>query len=353
MSKRKSPNELRIRNSAVEFLIFAYQTGGDGVEVRVSDSTIWLSQKAMGRLLGTSPGNIGLHLKNIFADGELSVDSVTEVFSVTAADGKSYQVKHYNFDAIISVGYRVNSKCATAFRQWATGVLRDYALRGYVLDRKRLENGAFFDDDYFEHLLEEIREIRLSERRFYQKITDIYATAMDYDKNSPLTRDFFAKVQSKMRGAARGHDAAELICERAEAGQDHMGSPNWTGSPSGEIDKKGARIANNYLLSAELGDLARIVNAYLDLAESRAKRRIPMTMKAWAERLDVFLAADEREVRPGLGEITAEIAKESAESEFERYRPVQGRLFQSGFDLLDNLVKELAGGGRGSMADES
>jgi hypothetical protein len=352
MSKKKTPNELRIRNSSAEFLTFAYQTGGDGVEVRVQDGTVWLSQKNMGALFETSPDNVGLHLKNIFKAGELDGNSVTEEFSVTASDGKNYVVKHYNLDAIIAVGYRVNSDCATAFRQWATGVLRDYTLRGYVIDRKRMENGAFLDDDYFERLLEEIREIRLSERRFYQKITDIYATAMDYDKNSATTREFFAKVQNKMHYAVHGHTAAELIVERADAEREHMGLTNWANSPDGRIVKSDVSIAKNYLTEAEIDDLGRIVNAYLDLAESRAKRKIPMTMEDWAKRLDIFLSADEREVLQDAGRITAKIAKAHAESEFEKYRVVQDKLFQSDFDRFIEL-EEHAESGKGGTDDES
>ncbi|GAB1432153.1 virulence RhuM family protein [Spirochaetota bacterium] len=340
MTKKKTPNELRIRNSTAEFLTFVYQTGGDGVEVRVQGGTIWLSQKTMGELFETSSDNIGLHLKNINKEGELNIDSVTEEFSVTASDNKIYKVKHYNLDAIIAVGYRVNSKCATAFRKWATGILRDYTLRGYVMDRKRMENGAFLDDDYFERLLEEIREIRLSERRFYQKITDIYATSMDYDSHSPLTRDFFAKVQNKMHHAVHGHTAAELIVERADADKEHMGLTTWANSPKGKILKSDVNIAKNYLTEAELDDLGRIVNAYLDLAESRAKRKIPMTMKDWAKRLDIFLSADERDVLQDLGRVTAKIAKEYAESEFEKYRTIQDGLFQSDFDRFVELEQQ-------------
>jgi hypothetical protein len=350
MAKKKTPNELRIRNSTAEFLTFAYQTGGDGVEVRVQDGTIWLSQKNMGALFETSGDNVGLHLKNIFKDGELKADSVTEDFSVTASDGKNYVVKHYNLDAIIAVGYRVNSERATAFRQWATGVLRDYTLRGYVMDRKRMENGAFLDDDYFERLLEEIREIRLSERRFYQKITDIYATAMDYDKDSPITRGFFAKVQNKMHFAVHGHTAAELIYERADAGKEHMGLTNWANSPKGKIVKSDVSIAKNYLTESEMDDLGRIVNAYLDLAESRAKRKIPMTMEDWAGRLDIFLSADDREILQDAGKITAKIAKAHAESEFEKYRVIQDRLFQSDFDRFVELELE-ADSGSGGKGD--
>jgi len=347
MSRKKTPNELRIRNSTAEFLTFAYQTGGDGVEVRVQDGTIWLSQKNMGQLFDTSPDNIGLHLKNIYADGELSESATTEDFSVVQIEGSrnvNRMITHHNLDAIIAVGYRVKSKRATVFRQWTTGVLRDFTLRGYVMDRKRMENGAFLDDDYFERLLEEIREIRLSERRFYQKITDIYATAMDYDKTAPLTREFFAKVQNKMHYAVHGHTAAELIYKRADAGREHMGLTNWANSPKGKIVKSDVSVAKNYLSETEIEDLGRIVNAYLDLAESRAKRRIPMTMEDWANRLDIFLSADDREILRGAGMIAAKIAKEQAESEFEKYRVIQDRLFQSDFDRFVELEEHAKSG---------
>jgi len=343
MSKKKSPNELRIRNSTAEFLVFSYQTGGDGVEVRVQDGTVWLSQKNMGLLFDTSADNVGLHLKNIFNDEELQADSVTEDFSVTASDSKNYRVKHYNLDAIIAVGYRISSKRATTFRQWATGILRDYTLRGYVLDRKRMENGAFLDDDYFERLLEEIREIRLSERRFYQKITDIYATAMDYDNKSPITQEFFAKVQNKMHYAVHQHTAAELIAERADADKEHMGLTNWAGSPGGRIVKSDVSIAKNYLNEAELESLSMLVNAYLDLAERRAKSRTPMTMESWAKHLDLILVADGNELLTHAGHISAEIAKAHAENEFEKYRVIQDKLFESDFDRQLKLLEEQAG----------
>ncbi len=340
MSRKRSPNTLRLRNSTAEFLTFAYQTGGDGVEVRVQEGTIWLSQKGMGQLFETSTDNIGLHLKNIFKEGELAAEAVTEEYSATAADGKNYRTKHYNLDAIIAVGYRVNSGRATAFRQWATGVLRDYTLRGYVMDRQRMENGAFLGEDYFERLLEEIREIRLSERRFYQKITDIYATAMDYDKDAPVTQEFFAKVQNKMHFAVHGHTAAELIVERADHTKERMGLTTWAKAPAGKILKSDVVVAKNYLTEAEMEDLGRIVSAYLDLAESRAKRRVPMTMEDWAKRLDIFLAADEREVLKDAGRISAEIAKEHAEGEFGKYRVIQDRLFRSDFDTFAALENE-------------
>jgi hypothetical protein len=273
------PKTLQIRNSTAEFLIFTKQAGENGIEVRIQDGTIWLSQKLMAALFDCSADNISLHLKNIFAERELDEFSVTEDFSVTAADGKNYRTKHYNLDAIIAVGYRINTRRATAFRKWATAILRNYALRGYVIDRKRMENGAFLDEDYFEHLLAEIREIRLSERRFYQKITDIYATAMDYNKNAPITKEFFAKVQNKLHYAIHGHTAAEVIYERADAGKEHMGLTTWENSPKGKIVKTDITIAKNYLLEAELESMGRIVNAYLDLAEDRAKKHIPMTME--------------------------------------------------------------------------
>ena len=333
--------KLQIRNSTAEFLIFTNQMKEDGIEVRVQNDTIWLSQKLMAILFDCSTDNISLHLKNIFKEEELEESSVTEEFSVTASDGKNYKTKHYNLDAIIAVGYRVNSKRATAFRQWATSVLRDYAIRGYIIDRKRMENGSFLNEDYFEHLLAEIREIRLSERRFYQKVTDIYATAMDYSKDSPLTKQFFAKVQNKLHFAIHGHTAAELIVERANADKEHMGLTTWENSPDGKIVKTDVAVAKNYLTEAELESLGRIVNAYLDLAEDRAKRHILMTMEDWAKRLDKFLEADERDILQDSGKVTALFAKEFAENEFEKYRIIQDRLFESDFD--NELKKQLKG----------
>ncbi|MDZ4200266.1 MAG: virulence RhuM family protein [Kiritimatiellia bacterium] len=342
MPKKKSPNSLRIRNSTAEFLTFAYQTGGDGVEVRVQDGTIWLSQKNMGLLFETTPENVLMHLKNIFAEKELHETATTKEFLAVQTEGKRQvqrSILHYNLDSIIAVGYRVNSNRATAFRQWATGVLRDYTLRGYVMDRKRMENGAFLDEDYFERLLEEIREIRLSERRFYQKIADIYSTAMDYDRDAPITQAFFAKVQNKMHYAVHGHTAAELIVRRADHTKERMGLTTWAKSPDGKILKSDVVVAKKYLTEEELNDLGRIVNAYLDLAESRAKRRVPMTMEDWATRLDIFLSADERKVLQDAGRISAEIAREHAEGEFDKYRVIQDRLFQSDFDTFAALEK--------------
>lgn len=331
--------KLQIRNSTAEFLIFTNQMKEEGIEVMVKDESVWLSQKLIALLFEVDRTVITKHLKNIFDTHELEEDSVCAFFAHTAEDGKNYNTKYYNLDAIISVGYRVNSKRATAFRQWATSVLRDYAIRGYAIDRKRMENGTFLNEDYFEHLLAEIREIRLSERRFYQKITDIYATAMDYSKDSPLTKQFFAKVQNKLHFAIHGHTAAELIVERANAEKEHMGLTTWENSPDGKIVKTDVSVAKNYLTETELESLGRIVNAYLDLAEDRAKRHIPMTMEDWAKRLDKFLEADERDILQDCGKVTALFAKEFAENEFEKYRVVQDRLFESDFD--NELKKQL------------
>ena len=347
MNKKTINNNLQIRNSTVEFLTFAYQSKGEGIEVRVQDGTIWLSQKNIGLLFDTSIDNIGLHLKNIYTEGELTEFLTTEDFSVVQIEGSREvcrTVKHYNLDAIIAVGYRVNSKRATDFRQWATAVLRDFALRGYVIDRKRMENGAFLNDDYFERLLEEIREIRLSERRFYQKITDIYSTAMDYNPESHTTKDFFAKIQNKMHFAVHKHTAAELIYHRSDHTKENMGLTSWEKSPNGKIVKTDVAIAKNYLTKDEIESLGRIVNAYLDLAEDRAKKGIPMTMHDWANRLDKFLLADDRDLLQNTGKISAKIAKDKAESEFEKYRLKQDQLYTSDFDrfiLLEEKAKEL------------
>ncbi len=336
----KDEKKLQIRNSTAEFLIFTGQAGEKSIEARYEDETIWLTQKLMATLFEVTVPTINEHLKNIFASGELDQDSAIRKFRITAADGKKYSTKLYNLDAIISVGYRVNSVRATQFRQWATHVLREFAIKGFVLDKKRLENGTFLGEDYFERLLEEIREIRLSERRFYQKITDIYTTSMDYNKDAPTTRDFFAKVQNKLHFAIHGHTAAELIIKRADSQKDHMGLTSWANSPDGKILKSDVSVAKNYLAQDELESLARIVNAYLDLAEDRARRKIPMTMEDWARRLDLFLEFSEREILQDKGKITTEIAKVHAESEFEKYRIVQDRLFESDFDRIINQIED-------------
>ena len=332
---------LTIRNSTTEFLIFQAQSQANGVEVFYQNETLWLTQKAIAMLFDVDRTVITKHLKNVFESGELLQDSVCAKFAHTAEDGKTYTTQFYNLDAVISVGYRVNSTRATQFRQWATAVLRQFAIRGYVLDKKRMENGAFLTVDYFEHLLAEIREIRLSERRMYQKVTDIYATAIDYNKDAPTTRKFFAKVQNKLHFAIHGHTAAELIVERANAEKEHMGLTTWENAPDGKIVKTDVSIAKNYLKSNELESLGRIVNAFLDLAENRAKRHIPMTMEDWAKYLDSFLSMDDYILLQDNGKVTAEQAKEFAESEFEKYRIIQDHLFMSDFDKAMKQLKDI------------
>jgi hypothetical protein len=324
--------KLQIRNSTAEFLVFTRQTGDKSIEVRYEDETIWLSQRMMAELFDVDVRTINEHLQNLFISNELDKISVIRNFRITATDGKNYNTQFYNLDAIISVGYRVNSVRATQFRQWATQVLKQFAIRGYVIDKKRLENGTFLGEDYYEHLLSEIREIRLSERRFYQKLTDIYATSVDYNKDAPTTKTFFAKVQNKLHFAVHGHTASELIVLRACAEAKNMGLSSWEKAPDGKIMKADVVVAKNYLLQPELESLGRIVNAYLDLAEDRAKKAIPMTMEDWANRLDKFLNADDREILNDSGKVTAEIAKAFAETEFEKYRVVQDQLFESDFD---------------------
>lgn len=328
-----------IRNSTAEFLIFQIEGKEDGVQVVYRDESIWCTQKAMAQLFDVGVPAISKHLKNIFETGELIENSVISKMEITASDGKNYTTTFYNLDAIISVGYRVNSTRATQFRQWCTFVLRQFAIRGYVIDKKRMENGSFIGEDYFEHLLAEIREIRLSERRFYQKLTDIYSTAIDYNRDAPTTRLFFKKVQNKMHYAVHGHTAAELIVDRADAEKEHMGLTTWENAPHGKIVKPDVSIAKNYLKENELEDMGRLVNAVLDMAERMAKRHIPMTMEDWAKRIDIILEATGDAVLKDAGNITAEFAKSFAESEFEKYRVIQDRLFRSDFDRFnDNLL---------------
>lgn len=325
-----------IRNSTAEFLTFIAEGREDGIQVLYKDESIWATQKAMSMLFDCSVDNIGLHLKNIFKSGELDEIRVTEKISATAADGKSYKTNFYNLDAIISVGYRVNSIRATQFRQWCTSVLSQFTIRGYVVDKKRMENGSFIGEDYFEHLLAEIREIRLSERRFYQKLTDIYATAIDYNRDAPTTRLFYKKVQNKVHFAVHGHTAAEIIVERANADKEYMGLTTWENAPDGKIVKSDVSIAKNYLSAPELEDMGKLVNSVLDMAERMANRHIPMTMEDWAKRIDIILEAGGNKVLDDAGTVTAEFAKKFAESEFEKYRIVQDRLFQSDFDRLSD-----------------
>ena len=335
------PKKLRIRNSTAEFLVFTAQAGEKGIEVRVEDETVWLTQKLLGALFDVDVRTISEHLQNIFTSGELAEASVIRKFRITAADGKSYTTAHYNLDAIIAVGFRVNSTRATQFRQWAIGILRDFAIRGYVLDKERLKNGAIFNQSYFDDLLAEIREIRASERRFYQKITDIYATAMDYSTEVETTQAFFATVQNKLHFAIHSHTAAELIVDRADSAKEHMGLTTWRNAPKGKILKPDVVVAKNYLTEKELKALDRFVTMYLDYAEDQAERGIPMTMADWAKKLDAFLQFNERDLLDHPGKVTAEIAKVFAESEFEKYRIVQDRLFESDFDrMLKQLPKK-------------
>ena len=329
------PKKFEIRNSTAEFLIFQIEGKEQGVEVYYKDKTVWCTQKAMGVLFDCTADNIGVHLGNIYDTGELKKEATTEKISVVRREGNrevNRTLLFYNLDAIISVGYRVNSIRATQFRQWATSVLREFAIRGYVLDRKRMENGTFLSEDYFEHLLAEIREIRLSERRFYQKLTDIYATSMDYNKDAPTTQLFFKRIQNKMHYAVHGRTAAELIMERADAEKEYMGLTTWENAPNGKIVKTDVSIAKNYLKQVELEDMGRIVTAVLEFAESRAKRHIPMTMEDWAKRIDSYLSSDERPLLDNAGNVSHEEAVLHAETEFEKYRIVQDRLFQSDFD---------------------
>lgn len=328
--------KFEIRNSTAEFLTFVATGKEDGIQVLYKDETVWATQKAMATLFDVDRSVITKHLKNIFDSGELIADRVCAKFAHTAEDGKTYNTMFYNLDAIISVGYRVNSIRATQFRQWCTYVIRQFAIRGYIVDKKRMENGSFIGEDYFEHLLAEIREIRLSERRFYQKLTDIYATAIDYNRDAPTTRLFFKKVQNKMHYAVHGHTAAELIVERANAEKEHMGLTSWEKAPDGKIVKTDVCIAKNYLKGAELEDMGRLVNSVLDMAERMAKRHIPMTMEDWAKRIDIILEAGGDAILQDAGKITAEFAKEFAESEFEKYRVIQDRLFRSDFDRLSD-----------------
>lgn len=330
---------IEIRNSTAEFLIFQIEGKENGVQVMYQNGTIWCTQKAMAQLFDCSTDNVGLHLKNIYESGELVQVVTTEYFSVVQVEGErqvNRKLKFYNLDAIISVGYRVNSTRATQFRQWCTYVLRQFAIRGYVIDKKRMENGSFIGEDYFEHLLAEIREIRLSERRFYQKLTDIYATSIDYNVNAPTTRAFFKKVQNKMHYAVHGHTAAELIVDRANAEREHMGLTTWEKGPQGKIVKTDVSIAKNYLRENELEAMGRIVNAFLDIAENMAKRHIPMTMEDWAKRIDKFIDVADLPILQDNGNVSAEFAKEFAETEFEKYRVIQDQLFQSDFDRFSD-----------------
>jgi hypothetical protein len=324
-----------IRNSTAEFLVFTRQAGENGIEVRIEDETVWLTQKLMAELFEVTVPTINEHLANLYTQGEIAKDSTLRNFRTVQQEGireVSRNIDFYNLDVIIAIGFRVNSARAIQFRQWATSVLRDFSIRGYVLDKERLKNGAFFGQEYFDTLLEEIREIRASERKFYQKITDIYAMAMDYRSDAETTKAFFSAVQNKLHFAIHGHTAAELIMQRADSRKDRMGLTTWKNAPKGKIIKTDVSVAKNYLTAEELKSLDRFVTMYLDYAEDQAQRRIPLTMEDWAKKLHAFLQFNEREILDDPGKVTHEIAKAFAESEFEKYRIVQDRLFESDFD---------------------
>lgn len=336
MSKKK--NEVSIvRSSAAEYLTFVAATGDneDSVEMRYEDENIWLTQKMMAQLYDVSVAAINQHIKKIFEDNELDENSVIKKYLITAADGKKYNTNHYNLQMIIAVGFKVNNERAVQFRKWANGIVKDYTIQGWVMDDERLKNGGtVLTQEYFEKQLEKVREIRLSERKFYQKITDIYATSLDYDLSAKVTRRFFTSVQNKLHYSVHGQTAAELIYTRANSTKEHMGLTSWDGSPNGKIHKYDVSIAKNYLSEDEIQQLERLVSAYLDLAEAQALRHIPMTMEDWETRLNGFLTLWDREVLKDNGKISAELAKMHAETEFEKYRIIQDNLYQSDFDRM-------------------
>lgn len=321
-----------IPSSAAEYLTFMASTGQSGVEAIYADENIWLSQKMMGTLYQVETNTVNYHLKKAFEDNEIDENAVIRNFRITAPDGKSYNTKHYNLKAIIAVGYKVNSERAVQFRKWATDILEQFTIKAYVMDDERLKRGHMFTDKYFEEQLQRIREIRLSERKFYQKITDIYATSVDYDNTATATKRFFSTVQNKLHWAIHHHTAAELIMERADAQKEFMGLTSWADAPNGKIQKFDVSVAKNYLSQDEMRQLERIVSAYLDLAEDMASRKIPMTMEDWESRLNRFIEMTDREVVKDAGRVTAELAKGHAETEFEKYRIIQDRLFLSDFD---------------------
>ncbi len=326
--------QLSIRSSAAEYLTYVASVGGDSkdIEVRYEDENIWLTQKAMGLLYNVETHTINYHIKKIFADSELSEDSVIRKFRITADDGKEYNTNHYNLQMIIAVGFKVNSERAVQFRKWVNQIASEYTIKGWVMDDERLKRGTYLTDKYFEEQLERVREIRASERKFYQKITDLYATAIDYDVDSAQTKRFYATVQNKMHYAVHGHTAAELIVERADANREHMGLTTWADAPDGKIKKSDVTIAKNYLTAHELGQLNRMVTAYIDFAESMAARHIPLTMEDWENRLNAFIQMFEYGLLNDAGKVSSEIAKLHAETEFEKYRIIQDRLFMSDYD---------------------
>jgi len=355
MTQRKPPPPSKkaevslVRSSAAEYLTFVAASGQGGVEAIYADESIWLTQKMLGVLYDVNVRTVNEHLKKIFADSELQEDAVIRKFRITATDGKNYNTQHYKLPAIIAVGYKVNSERAVQFRKWATGVIEQFTIKAYVMDDERIKaGGSVLTDRYFEEQLQRIREIRLSERKFYQKITDIYATAIDYDVTAQATKRFFAMVQNKLHWAIHGQTAAEVVYHRADAAKDHMGLTSWKDAPLGKIQKFDVVVAKNYLTEHEMAQLSRLINAYLDVAEDMVQRKIPMTMQDWETRLNRFIEATDREVLQDAGKVSAEIAKAHAESEFEKYRIVQDRLFESDFDRLLKQIE--AGGKRGDDA---
>jgi len=333
-----------IRSSAAEYLTFVAGSGNSDVNAIYAEENIWLSQKMMGLLYDVNVRTINEHLQTIFADNELQEDSVIRKFRITATDGKNYDTQHYNLSAIIAVGYKVNSERAVQFRKWATTIVESFTIKGFAMDDERLKNdGSILTKQYFEEQLQRIREIRLSERKFYQKITDIYATSIDYDVTAQSTQRFFATVQNKLHWAIHGQTAAELIVARANAAQTNMGLTTWKDAPSGKIQKFDVSVAKNYLSEGEMAQLQRLVSAYLDLAEDMALRNIPMTMADWEKRLNRFIEATDREVLQDAGKVTAEIAKAHAEAEFEKYRVIQDMHYESDFDKAIRAI-EISGG---------
>lgn len=345
----KKNNDITIRSSAAEYLTYSAAMGGNGssVELRYEDENVWLTQRLMAELYGVSVPAINQHLKTIFADGELDENSVVKKFLITASDGKNYNTNHYNLQAIIAVGFKVGNERAVQFRKWAGIIVKEFTIKGWVMDDERLKNGGLLTDKYFEQQLERIQEIRASERKFYQKITDIYATSIDYDSDAAATKRFYATVQNKLHYAIHGHTAAELIMERADSDKTNMGLTTWQDGPYGKIKKSDVSVAKNYLSEEEISSLNLIVTGYLDFAQSMAKRHIPMTMEDWEKRLNGFLVLWDREVLNDAGKVSAEMAKLHAESEWEKFRIIQDRLYQSDFDRFLQLEEE-----RGKLIQE-
>ncbi|MBW7900423.1 MAG: virulence RhuM family protein [Rhodocyclaceae bacterium] len=339
MAKKKREVSI-VRSSAAEYLTFVAASGQNSVQAVYADENVWLTQKMMGQLYDVETHTINYHLKKIFSDSELQEEAVIRNFRITAADGKTYETRHYNLAAIIAVGYKVNSERAVQFRKWATTIVEEFTIKGWTMDDERLKcGGSVLTEQYFEEQLQRVREIRLSERKFYQKITDIYATAIDYDMTAQATKRFFATVQNKLHWAIHGQTAAEVVYHRADAERSNMGLTTWTDAPLGKIQKFDVSVAKNYLTEHEMAQLSRLVNAYLDVAEDMALRKMPMTMQDWETRLNRFLSATDREILQDAGKVTAEIAKTHAESEFEKYRIVQDRLFESDFDRMVKLLE--------------